>query len=61
MRLVAHPVAIGDAGAARDRHDVGGASGRGLLLAGDLVDARFGAIKRHAQRSPIPSAGWLQR
>ena len=29
MRLVAHPVAVGDAGAARDRHDVGGAGGRG--------------------------------
>src|SRR5712691_11538322 len=39
MARVAHPMAVADAGAARDRHDVGGGGGRRLLLAGDLVDA----------------------
>src|SRR5262249_23904064 len=39
VALVARPLAVADAGAARDRHDVGAASGRGRLLAGDLVDA----------------------
>ena len=39
MGLVANPGAVGDAGAARHRHDVGPVAGRGRLLAGDLVDA----------------------
>src|SRR5438105_5192810 len=39
MRLVAHPRAVGDAGASRHRHDVGFTGGRGALLTGDLIDA----------------------
>src|SRR5262249_56360931 len=39
MVFVAHPVAVRDAGAARDGDDIGTAGGRRLLLAGDLVDA----------------------
>ncbi len=39
MRFVTHPVAAGDARATRDRDDIGGHGRRGLLLAGDLIDA----------------------
>ena len=39
MRLVAHPVAVGDAGAAGTATISVDAGGRGLLLAGDLIDA----------------------
>src|SRR5260370_7610623 len=39
MVFVAYPVAVGNPGAARDGDDVGAGRSRGLLLAGDLIDA----------------------
>ena len=39
MFFVAHPVAVGDSGTARDGDNIGAARGRGLLPAGDLIDA----------------------
>jgi hypothetical protein len=56
MRLVTYPMAVGKS-CFRHRDDVGDARGRGLLLAGDLVDARG---MRDSARSPEANirSGW---